>query len=655
MLCCFLIHVFFSVVGLSSVSVFAQEVNQETGPVFVLDEIIVTSDRYGERIRKIPANVTVITSEDIEGSTADSVTDILSSEGGLVKRGFLGNDKKTNVDIRGMGETSVSNVLVMVDGVRINPPDMAGPDFSSLALDQVQRIEIIRGAGSVLYGDSAVGGVINIITKPARGKPEARIKGEIGSYDTREGTATARGSLKDFYFSVVGSYSDSEGYRENGDLRSKNFHGNFFYDLSERLSLLGKIRLHKDWYGFPGPLTEEQFKEDPEQSTDTTGSDGETWEETYSTGLDLDLESLGNFTADYAYRERENAWILTLTPGRIEERTHDVYLKHKWDRTFADHLNELIVGVDYRHTEYDQTTSFATKPFEVAHWGYYFLNKLILADTWVLQVGGRHHDYESVIATTDAKTRWDEDVYTAGVMYLFDVGDVLDGSLFVNRETSFRVPDIDELGFATDDIRPQKGEHWDVGAKLLWGGRAELLLTWFYIRNEDEIWFDALNYINTNYELPTKRKGFETAVRVYPWESLKLWGSHTYIDAKFEGVDYEVPTVPEHKFAAGMNWRIWDWLRLGITYNYVGSRPQGGNPLEDYRRTGSTSGGGRYEDMPSYEVVDAKLTFTQNKTGLTAFVGVNNLFDEQYYTNNYYDNVYPAPGRNYRAGVEWAF
>jgi iron complex outermembrane receptor protein len=634
---------------------FGEEGEKEELPAFVLDEIVVTAERQEQEVREIPANVTVITKADIERSSAETIVDLLSAEGGLVQRGFLGNEKRANVDIRGMGETSVSNVLVLVDGIRLNPPDMAGPDFSTLSLEQVDRVEILHGAGSVLYGDGAVGGVINIITRPPGGRPQATIKGEAGSYETYEATGSAGGAFGELRLSAVGNYGDSDGYRDRGYFWDKNLNTNMAYDLGERWTLLGGLRLHKDRHGFPGPLTIEQFEEDPTQSTDPTDSYGETWEESYSAGVEAYFGDLGDFSATYNYRERENYWVLTLTPGRIDERTQEVNVKHRWDYTLGAYSNELTLGVDYIHTDYDQNTSFAVKPYEVNHGGGYFLDKFTLFERWTLQGGYRYHDYENTITTTDEKTDWKEDVYTVGSTYLFDVGHQASGSLFVNYATSFRIPNVDELGFSTGDLQPQTGRHWDVGVKCRLGKAAEMAVTWFYIRIEDEIWFDAFNYINTNYEEPTKRKGVETLLRLYPVEGIRLWGSFTYTDAYFEGADYDVPTVPKHKFVAGANWKIRPWLDLGATYNYVGSRPQGGNPLEDYYTSGSPSGGSAFESMPSYEVVDVKLTARFQKYGLKMSLSVRNLFDESYYTNSYYDNVYPSPERNYSVSLQWQY
>src|SRR4030043_2436458 len=147
-----------------------------------LEPVVVTATRDAQEIRKVPANVTVITREEIERSNAKATVDLLRYEVGLVVRDFTGNGKTATVDIRGLGETGPLNTLVLVDGRRVNEIDLSGVDWTQIPLDQIDRIEIIRGPGSVLYGDNAVGGVINIITK----KPEKSFsaKGDVvrGSY-----------------------------------------------------------------------------------------------------------------------------------------------------------------------------------------------------------------------------------------------------------------------------------------------------------------------------------------------------------------------------------------------------------------------------------------------------------------------------------------
>ena len=128
------------------------------------DPIIVTATRIAQHNYRLTGNVTVIDSEEIADYGAQNIPDLLSDSVGVNIYNY-GTKKSSNIDIRGFGETAASNVLVLVNDRKINSVDISGPDLLRIPIGSVDRIEIIRGAGSVLYGDNAVGGVVNIITK----------------------------------------------------------------------------------------------------------------------------------------------------------------------------------------------------------------------------------------------------------------------------------------------------------------------------------------------------------------------------------------------------------------------------------------------------------------------------------------------------------
>ncbi len=111
-----------------------------------LEEVVITGTRDVQEIRKIPANVTVITKEEIERSTSQTVVDLMRNEVGVVARDFYGTGKTASVDVRGFGETAPLNTLVLVDGRRVNEIDLSGVDWTQIPLDQVERIEIVRGS-----------------------------------------------------------------------------------------------------------------------------------------------------------------------------------------------------------------------------------------------------------------------------------------------------------------------------------------------------------------------------------------------------------------------------------------------------------------------------------------------------------------------------
>jgi iron complex outermembrane receptor protein len=164
----------------------------DTEPV-ELDTVVVTGTRTEQEIKKIPANVSVIDREDIRNSTAKTVVDLLRGEQGIVVRDLLGNGKNASVDMRGFGESAAANSLVMIDGRRVNAIDLSGTDWTQIPLDQVERVEIVRGTGTVLYGDNAVGGVINIITKLPSEEFSMKAGTIFGSYGRNKQHASVSG------------------------------------------------------------------------------------------------------------------------------------------------------------------------------------------------------------------------------------------------------------------------------------------------------------------------------------------------------------------------------------------------------------------------------------------------------------------------------
>ncbi|MBL8012640.1 MAG: TonB-dependent receptor, partial [Candidatus Omnitrophica bacterium] len=149
-----------------------------------LKEVVVTPNRYDINDAQAPSYITVIDNEEIQESNARTVSELLRGVPGVLVTDN-GTAKSAIVDIRGSGGTAPSNVLVLVNSRKVNPVDISGPDWLQIPKDSVERIEIVRGSGTVLYGDNAVGGVVNIITKKGEGeKPSVKIGGKYGSYSS---------------------------------------------------------------------------------------------------------------------------------------------------------------------------------------------------------------------------------------------------------------------------------------------------------------------------------------------------------------------------------------------------------------------------------------------------------------------------------------
>src|SRR5437870_169527 len=191
-----------------------------------LEPVVVTATKLEEPQERLGAAVSVITEDDLKAYNYETVGDALRQIPGveIQRSGSLG--KLTDIRIRG---SSTSQVQVLVDGMRVKSPTGGGFDFSELSIDQIERIEVVRGPQSTLYGADAIGGVVHIITKRGQGPFSAFASTEAGNYDTLRERAGFSGSSKVFDYAFGGSWLES-----NGQLRN---------DGSEQRAVAGRIGL----------------------------------------------------------------------------------------------------------------------------------------------------------------------------------------------------------------------------------------------------------------------------------------------------------------------------------------------------------------------------------------------------------------------------
>jgi iron complex outermembrane receptor protein len=175
-------------------------------------EVVVTATRTPQAVADVPASVTVITEEDIEVSGAKKIDDIIRLIAGIdVQRSFGVVTMSPTVSMRGMGDQP-GRTLVMIDGVPANKADTGNFLWNRINLADVERVEVVRGAASALYGSHAMGGVINIITKRPTEKPETTIRTETGSLDTQRAQLLTRGTAGRLGYVIAGGWLDSAGY-----------------------------------------------------------------------------------------------------------------------------------------------------------------------------------------------------------------------------------------------------------------------------------------------------------------------------------------------------------------------------------------------------------------------------------------------------------
>ncbi len=632
-----------------------------------LERIVVTPSRSQEEISETPSNISVITKGQIERSKAKTIPELLNSQGAVIMRDYIGNGKTTNADIRGFGETGLSNVLVLVDGRRINNIDLSGTDWTQIPVSMVEKIEILRGAGSVLYGDNATGGVINIITKePTYKKVELKtglLAGSYGTYGEKVEFSFNKGD-----FSGLGLFEQyrTDGYRVNSDLIRNDFNAKLKYSLNDSLKTKFTFGHHKDKYGLPGGLLDGELNSRDRRASVTPDDFAKSRDYFVDFGIEGDLNEFGKVEFDLARRKRDT-FFNNVASAWMSERdtvTYTVNSKYSLENKVFGNKNKIIFGIDYFDAEQDVNDGgYAGNPDKVnltkKSYGLYLMDQFYFTDKFSLTGGhryetGRYNFEQEAVLTGSEKSRFKESVFNAALNYNYRTN----SNAYVSFANNFRLPLVDEVyvnkfsasrfgpggGGLNAALGPQTAKNYEAGVRHSLNKNLLVGLTGYVMKVHNEIYYETTTNNNTNYD-KTVHRGLEFSADMKLNDKAKLFANYTFTDAYFKGGAYDkkmIPAVPIHKWSVGSDMKLSKYFMLSLAGNYVGERYFISDQANVLPR------------MASYFTVDTKLIF--NKAKFSAFFGINNLFNEEYYEygaasfDRTYKNYYPSAERNFIVG-----
>ena len=663
-----------------------------------LQETVVTATGFSDNIDNQIKNITIITFEDIQEKGYNTVEDILKQAPGvnITQTGF-----GSAVDIRGQGKfglgtsgnvsKAVSSVKILIDGdIAMDTIDTshAYVPLNTISVNDIERIEIINGGGTVLYGSGTRGGVVNIITKNrTKEGASGKVYYQNSSYGTNKlGFDTGINFDNKFIIDLGYENTNGKGYRK-GEKESYDYlKGGLKYNMTDNHSLKFKAARYSADETFAGELTESELLKDRKQSGKLSRIEVERKE--YSLGYDAKLTDSFKLSL-LGYKQNT----VKLSPGTPETKFEDIKKGINFKGNYGLENGNIVFGYNYvDHEGSRRQTIFGTPIISVdlskRTNSFYLLGRHKIVDKLEGTAGYRYEraEYEtnrkvpaSVMRVpgvplpvripareTVGTKKENNSAYELGLNYKYsDTGNV-----YVKYEKGFRSPAATEFvdyapgarTYTLNNIKTEKFDTYELGFKdMLWNSFVSA--TAFHTVTNNEI------YLNMDHGLAagpgtarwtfhnlktTERTGIELFAEQY-FGKLRVNESLSYVNAKIKKVGSDtiaigqkftdgqkIPGVPSVKATLGMGYEIIDGLKAEANVNYYSSA------IDTYNR-----------NIPSYYTADLGLKYKyQNGFGVTA--GIKNVLNKKYNINQGKDTngniVYsPANERTYFIGASYEF
>jgi vitamin B12 transporter len=618
-----------------------------------LEPVVVTASRIEEPLAVAPGSITVITEEEIEFQQAVTVSELLKNLPGvyLQEQGTLGEEAK--VRLRG---SNYNHNLILIDGVKVNNPYDGSYDFADLLVDNIERIELVRGAQSALYGSEAIGGVINIITKKGKEETKVTSRSEAGSFETYHQLISLNGGREDLDYSFSLSRLDSEGQFENDRVWVNKFSSQLGLEIKEGASLQlithftkSRKELAVDFnYILSGLNKVPTFTFDQNNSLERKSiCQSLAYNHLLFSWWDLRVQS-SIVKGAYKFDNPEDeglSYPSTTNFADIDSNRITANLQNTFTISARD---TIIAGVEFEREEvvFEQFSNILPPDIlpisfdrERDNKAFYLQNNLDWADFWYLRAGVRIDDNANL----------EKIVISPRISTSFHL--LTNTKLRMGYGKGFRAPSFRELYFpiiGNLDLEPEFSENYEGGIEQsILSEKVSLEATYFHIDFSDLVSQDQITYKFINID-KAKSWGIESKLTIKPLAQLIIEANHTYLEAKDKKTNEELPWRPKNHYNIGCNYRWRDRVSLNLNLNIVGSQsePEPGQFIgpDGELRTGRTAGYTRLDLAGSYKV----LRYSDLVDEFNVFLKLDNILDEEYFEVM----GFSAPGFNFLAGLK---
>jgi len=648
--------------------IYAEEARH--GIVFELEEIVITASRIERDLSEVSSYVHIISEKEIRESTAKNCTDLLKNLEGVYMYDSSGVGTTGRVNMRGFWGDMSTHQLVLIDGVPQNKGKDKLLDWDFIPLDHIERIEIVKGPNSALYGDNAMSGVIHIITKAPGADGGIKVMGSYGSFNTQNYTVSASSGLSDRHgYSFSASRKSTDGFRRYCDYENMQINGKLDLWFGDTQYLRLSSGYHERLRGaLPWAIEEALIEEDRRQARPGTEDDKEDAHKADASATyhkDFDESSEMEVTSYYRYEDSEAFYTSGSTAGTTkeqlqEEDTHGLILRLTIDPRHFGIGQSITAGIDLERNGFDYKEYAAPQQIRGAirsdygitrdKMGPYIQDEVSLLDPLKLILGLRYDwikfDFTNHIdPNVSKKKEMSRLTPKCGIVYTYKEY----SNLYANYSQAFRSPTIGQMfaygAYSNPDLNPEEAAHYEIGMRHLFNDYFKMNLSFYWMELDNEIWYDPDAKHYKNYG-KTSHKGVEAGWEFRFTEALSGFLNYSYTMAKNERGEYKgryLSHIPLHKGSLGMRLDTGYGLKANLNLTSVCS---------SYLDSANT------DKLPEYTTLDINLRYEYKR--LSAYVSIDNLFDERYNSYGYKKSTgvkyfCPAPGRTFALGVGMEF
>lgn len=587
-----------------------------------LERIVVTPSRIEEAHGESGRKVDIISSRDLEYSNPKDISEVLEDISPITigNYGSLGAQKTIN-----MRGSTASQVLVLVDGRPINSPRSGDVDLSTLPLENIKRIELLRGPASSIYGSSAMGGVVNIITKePPLKEQETELTSSFGTFRTYQEWFSHGVKFKNFGYRINSSYQSSEGHRDNAEFNAKDVSSKLTYEFNPENKLILNGGFYKDKLGTPGAITSPDLnnkQKDLKNFFDLI-YEAKPWQ-------DKDIEVSSRIYQNYDRLE------FIETPDPLDKTTHTTK-----SRAINLKLNQAVTKTYRVIWGFDWTGNFNDSSKTAKHKyivrAGYLENQIVLLEKFKIDFGARLDDYSNFGTQI-----------SPSLNLLYKLND--DSKLHFLLARSFRAPTFNDLYWplivysptsseeGNPNLQPEKGISGEFGIEKKFSKFVKIHFTYFRSGYNNLIkWQSDANgkFMPKNIDSAIIQ-GVEQEFQINPFDNLEIDIGYTFLRAKDDKTGKYLTYQPKHKVNLLLNYKGLAGFDIGLEGQFVDKAFH--NAINTIY-------------VERYFVLGLRIN-KKVKDNVKIFTNIDNLLNKKYQVRL----GYPLPGFSITSGMKLEF